>query len=189
MQADKNGKLNDEEYVAEIVKLAAKAGADAAIEHINQQKKREKKERVDRRLHNTKLLLRHYKSFKNHIENAVFEEIEDARDTLEEIEELMWEPSVTSDMIVESILKNLARTKIIVEHTERMINCYRDMCKSDPVHIRHFNVIYDMYISEHEYTPAEVAEKYHIDKRTIYKDVNAACKTLSMLLFGIDGIG
>ena len=29
---------------------------------------------------------------------------------------------------------------------------------------------------------------YFIDKRTVYKDIDAACKELSVLLFGIDSI-
>ena len=91
-------------------------------------------------------------------------------------------------MIVESIKRNFLRTKIIVEHTERMVACYRDMCKDNPVAKRRADIIYEKYIANENYTQAEIAEKHNIDTRTVYKDVTAACETLSMLLFGADGI-
>lgn len=180
---------NDE--LSEIIRIAAQEGANAAIKHISDEKRKEKRQRKDRRLYNTKLLIRNYRSFKKYVNNAVFYEDETQEDALEAIEELMWEPRVTSDMIVESIQRSMTRTKIIIEHIEHMIEVYSAICeqsKSD-VKIRRSNVLYDMYISDIPHSKAEIADTYFIDKRTVYKDVEAACKELSVLLFGIDSIG
>ena len=116
MQADEKRIITDEE-LTEIVK-AAKAGADAAMEHFRAEKLKEKRNRKDRRLHNTKLLIRHYRTFKEYVNNAVFEREESNEDALGAIEELMWEPRVTADMVVESIKRSAARTQIIINHID-----------------------------------------------------------------------
>lgn len=149
MQADEKRIITDEE-LTEIVKVAAKAGADAAMEHFKAEKLKEKRNRKDRRLHNTKLLIRHYRTFKEYVNNAVFESEESNEDALGAIEELMWEPRVTSDMIVESIKRSAARTQIIINHIDGMINVYQDMCQksNSEMKIRRSKVLYDMYISD-----------------------------------------
>ena len=132
------------------------------MEHFKAEKLKEKRNRKDRRLHNTKLLIRHYRTFKEYVNNAVFEREESNEDALGAIEELMWEPRVTADMVVESI--------------------------NSEMKIRRSKVLYDMYISDTVYSKEQIAEMYFIDKRTVYKDIDAACKELSVLLFGIDSI-
>ncbi len=49
------------------------------------------------------------------------------------IEELMWEPRVTADMVVESIKRSAARTQIIINHIDGMINVYQDMCEKSKI--------------------------------------------------------
>ena len=71
MQADEKRIITDEE-LTEIVKVAAKAGADAAMEHFKAEKLKEKRNRKDRRLLNTKLLIRPYRTFKVYVNNALF---------------------------------------------------------------------------------------------------------------------
>lgn len=189
MQAEEKRFITNDE-LAEIVKVAAKAGANAAIEHIKAEKIKEKRNRNDRRLHNTKLLIRHYRTFKEYVNNAVFENDESNEDALGAIEELMWEPRVTSDVVVESIKRSATRTQIIINHINGMIKVYQDMCRksNSEMKIRRSNVLYDMYISDKVYSNEQIAEMYFIDKRTVYKDIDAACKELSVLLFGIDSI-
>lgn len=186
-----DNKMFSKDELSEIIRIAAQEGANAAIKHISDEKRKEKRKRKDRRLYNTKLLIKHYRSFKEYVENAVFEEEEARDDALEAIEELMWEPRVTSDMVVESIQRSMTRTKIIIEHIERMIEVYRAICEKSgsDVKIRRCKVLYDMYISDTPLSKAEIADVYFIDKRTVYKDIEAACKELSVLLFGIDSIG
>ena len=56
----------------EIIKLAAQAGADAAIKEMTAEKQQAKKERKNRILRNTRILLENYRAFKAHSENAVY---------------------------------------------------------------------------------------------------------------------
>ena len=44
----------------QIIKLAAEAAVSAAMNYLAQQNQKEKKSRHDKRLRNTKLLLKHY---------------------------------------------------------------------------------------------------------------------------------
>ena len=57
----------------EIVKLAAVAGAKAAMETLEKERQRDRREMADRRLRNTKLLLRNYRMFCAHVDHAVYE--------------------------------------------------------------------------------------------------------------------
>ncbi|NDO18801.1 hypothetical protein FMM68_03920 [Lachnospiraceae bacterium MD329] len=191
MQAEEQNRLFSKQEVSEIVKIAAIEGANAAIKHLKTEQAKEKQKRKDRRLYNTKLLIKHYRSFKEYVNNAVFDEEESPEDAMYAIEELMWEPKVTSDMIIDSIKRSMTRTKIIIEHIDKMIEAYGSICeKSDSeVKKRRYEVLYKLYISNIIHTVDEMTEMYFIDKRTVYKDIDAACKELSVFFFGIDGIG
>lgn len=48
-------------------------------------------------------------------------------------------------------------------------------------------MIYALYLSDEPKTVQEIAEEEYINERTVYKDVKAACKRLTALIFGIDG--
>ena len=83
------------------------------------------------------------------------------------------------DLKVESIMKSAARTQIIMRHVNRMLDIYKAVCG---------NSLDEAEQRDRPLSPAAVAEMESIDKRTVYKDVDAACATLSALIFGIDGI-
>ena len=60
------------EQLDDIYKRAAEIGAKEAVKVYEQEKKKEQGKRADRRLRNTKLLLRNYHMLKEHAENSVF---------------------------------------------------------------------------------------------------------------------
>lgn len=172
----------------EIIKLAAEAGAMAAMETLEKERKKAQKSRYDRRLRNTKLLLRNYRMFKEHAENAVYE-IHQLEENAIDILDRMWEPD-SNDLYVESIKKSKARTKIIMTHIIDMLDLYESYClkSQKPEEHRRYRVIYNFYISELPITIREIAYNESIDERTVYKDIDSACEKLSGLIFGIDGI-
>jgi hypothetical protein len=174
---------------AEIIKLAAEAGAKAALEALEKEKKKAHKSRHDRRLRNTKLLLRNFRMFKEHTENAVFE-VSQLDENAIDILDMMWEYSNDSELFVESIKKSVARTKIIMTHVIDMLALYEAYCmkSTKPEDSRRYRVIDNLYISEQPMTVREIATMEGIDERTVYKDVDAACERLSALIFGIDGL-
>ena len=49
----------------EVIRIAAEAGAKAAMKKLEEERRKDMEERVDRRLHNTRLLLKNYRLFKS----------------------------------------------------------------------------------------------------------------------------
>ena len=174
--------------VEALVRLAAEAGAKAALETIEKEKQKERKSRHDRRLRNTKLLLRNFRMFKEHCRNAVFE-VSQLDENAIDILDLMWNRT-GSDNFVESIKKSAQRTAIIMQHITDMLGLYEAYCfrSGKPEDSRRYRVIDAMYIADEPLTPAQIAEHEDIDVRTVYKDVDAAAEKLSALIFGIDGL-
>lgn len=164
---------------AQIAEIAARV----ALEHLEKEKKKQQKIKRDWRLRNTKLLLKHYRSFVAH-----------CRDTEEELTLLqhaeVLEELYTENFTVESIKRSKQRTLTMLRFMERMMDEYERMCEESgqPEDIRRFKVIEMMYISEKKYKVEEIALNQKIEVRSVYRDVNDAIKILSVLVFGVDGI-
>lgn len=173
----------------EIIKLAAETGARVAMQALEKEKSKMKKSRYDRRLRNTKLLLRNYRMFKEHTKNAVFETT-DLDGNAIDILDTIYEYSGTDDLYVESIKRSVERTSIILTHVRDMIGLYESYCMNSlkPEDQRRYRVIESLYISNNPLTIKEVAIQESIDERTVYRDVDLACERLSALIFGIDGM-
>lgn len=172
----------------EIIRLAAEAGAKTAMETLEKERKKEALEMSDRRLRNTKLLLRNYRVFKAHAVNAVYE-AESEEDPLQIIQELMM-PGKSPNLFVESIKRSVARTVTIVRHIETMLHLYQVYCfqYGSEEDERRWRVIEGLYVGNQKISVAELAEREGVVERTIYKDIDVASERLSALIFGIDGI-
>ncbi len=171
-----------------LVRLAAEAGAKAAMETLEKERQRERKSRYDRRLRNTKLLLRNFRMFKEHCENAVFDAAQLDENAID-ILDLMWDRD-NADTMVESIKKSAQRTAIIMRHITDMLALYETYCfrSGKPEDARRYRVIESLYISDKPASVSKIAAREQIDERTVYKDVDAATEKLSALIFGIDGL-
>lgn len=169
----------------------AEIGAQAAIEAVENERRRYRRARYDRQLRNTKLLLQHYRSLNSHYANAVWEEDDsEDEDSFCDIMELMNSRSYDDEVFVDSIKQSSKKTRIIMRHVNKMLEEYETMCKesSRPDDLRHWRVIKALYLSPTRTAAMDVAEAERIDKRTVYKDVDAAVEDLTMLLFGVEGI-
>ena len=165
------------------VRLITETAVKTALDHLEKQKLEEDKKKYDRRLRNIKLLLRNYRSFVNHVED-----IKIAIDDLNEKLEL--DDLETDEFAVRSIKKSKERTLAIVKYINKMIEVYKFMCEQsgDIEDQRRYQVVYEMYISEKKLTAKEIAIGHSVHARTIYKDVDRACETLAVLVFGVDGV-
>lgn len=172
------------------------AGVKAATDRIEEERKRERKGRYDRRLHNTRLLLKNYRVLKHHALDAVHtgaraNEVisENAVDILDDLESMGFR-KVDDRLYIESIKRSQQRTRIIIEHIDEMLRFWRIDCEQSGKDeaIRRYRIIYDTYISDTPTPAEELAQREHIEKRTVYKDIKAAMRPLSALIFGIDGI-
>ena len=172
------------------------AGVKAATDRIEEERKKERKGRYDRRLHNTRLLLKNYRVLKHPALDAVHtgaraNEVisENAVDILDDLESMGFR-KVDDRLYIESIKRSQQRTRIIIEHIDEMLRYWRIDCEQSGREeaLRRYRIVVDTYISDDQMTAEELAQREHIEKRTVYKDIKAAMRPLSALIFGIDGI-
>lgn len=163
-----------------------------AIDKYKQEELDSAQARYDRRRASTKLLLKNYRSLKDHCENAVYDA--DAFDegggyTLSEILEIV-NSSYAANLKIETIRESAIRTKIIIDHIDTMISLYSLYCERSPKKedARRYRVIYGLYLSEVPRTRAELALEEYVDRSTIHRDVEEAMERLTALIFGIDGL-
>ena len=172
-------------------KIGAEVGATAAARAIERERKSYRKKQYDWKYQNTKLLLRNYRRLNTYYQNAVFStaDAEEADEDFEDIMRSMGRPA-DETVFVESIQKNYIKTRIIMTHVNKMLECYQIMCqrsnrKDDK---RHWRVLEGLYLAD-SYTTAEaIAQREHIDKRTVYKDIDVCVADLTALFFGVGGI-
>ncbi|MED4082034.1 hypothetical protein P4637_17555 [Halalkalibacterium halodurans] len=157
--------------------------AKAAIKEYEQQKQVEHKRRHDNRLRNIKLLLKNYRKFKKHYEEA-------KQDIPKLTEALELEDLSDSEFKIQSILANRKRTAAMVVYIDRMLEVYKDDCEraSSSAEKRRYQIIHELYLTDEKKSAEEVAKGHFLNKRTVYKEVDKACKDLSALMFGVDGV-
>ena len=80
------------EQLQRIYEQAAAIGAKEALKVFEQERKKEYNKRADKRLRNTKLLLRNYHMLKQHAENSVFGRTQMEESALDVLESMMSIP-------------------------------------------------------------------------------------------------
>lgn len=173
----------------EIYEKAAAIGAREAIRTFEMERKKEYTHRADKRLRNTKLLLRNYHMLKEHAENSVFGRTQMKESALDILESMM--SLYNDEMIIQSIKNSATRTAIIISHIETMFGLYHSYCDRSvnrEIDMRRYNVVWDMYIAEDALSAKAVADKYHISKESVYSDLRVGIERLTALLFGVDGL-
>lgn len=169
----------------------AEVGAKAAVKAVERERKAYRKRQYDWKYQNTKLLLRNYRRLNAYYENAIFsiEDAEEADESFEDIMRNMGRPA-DEEIFVESIQKNYLATRIIMTHVNKMLDCYQIMCERSNRQDdkRHWRVLEGLYLSENYTTAEQIAKQEHIDKRTVYKDIDVCAADLTALFFGVGGI-
>lgn len=178
----------DREELTAIAKEAAEIGARTALETMEEEKKKLHSKAADRRLHNTKLLLRNYRMLKDNCENSVFGKSqmeESAADILCSMMNLY-----DDEVIVDAIKRSATRTAIMVMHIDTMISLYQTYCvkSANNLDARRYEVIYDMYIAEETLSVKQIAKKQNMSRESVYIDIKIAIERLSALIFGVDGL-
>lgn len=174
--------------IQDMVSIAAEAGAKAAMDRIDEERRNMRKKSSDRRLRNTKLLMRNYRMLKENADNSVFgrsQMEESAADILTSMMNLY-----NDEVIVESIKRSASRTAIIVAHIETMLGLYEAYCEKslNPLDARRYEIMCDMYIAEKPMTVKEIAKKQKMSKENVYSDLKIAIEMLTSLIFGVDGL-
>lgn len=173
------------EFCDRVTEVAAKE----AIRIFEQEKKKEYNLRADRRLRNTKLLLRNYHMLKEHAENSVFGRTQMEESAIDILESMM--SVYDNEVIIESIKRSATRTAIIVSHIETMFGLYHAYCEksvNQEIDMRRYEVVWDMYMAEEPLKVKEIAKKQNMSKDNVYADLRVAIERLTALIFGVDGL-
>ncbi len=177
------------EQLKEIYEKAAAIGAKEALKTFEQEREKENSNRTDRRLRNTKLLLRNYHMLKEHAENSVFGRTQMEESAMDILESMM--SIYNNEVIIESIKRSATRTAVIVSHIETMFGLYAAYCdksQTRDIDMRRYEVIWDMYMAEDTLSVKEIAEKQNLSKDSVYADLRVATERLTALIFGVDGL-
>lgn len=174
------------EVLRQVSREAALIGAKTACQYMQESQDKADTEKHDRRLHNTRLLLSHYRDFKKHIKGAIYTYQEPDKEKV--IQELMSQKDDT--VAVESIKKSSKRTSIILQHIDHALEIFRQECQANgEASQRQYSELSDYYIEEGtRLNMTQLSDKYHVAKSTIHNDIRTSEEKLSVLFFGIDGL-
>lgn len=175
----------NEEIVAKVSAIAAGVAATATIVEYEKQKQKSTKQEQTKRLHNAKLLLKHYNTFK-----AFVDKIDDQvkasipEDILKEKNGIIQLLEFEKD-IVGSIKKNTQQTIVMVQQIDKALETLEYIYKKED-NERYYNVLKSRFIDGLKMSA--VAELYNLNERTVYKVIENASERLAILLFGVYGI-
>lgn len=177
------------EQLKNIYERAATIGAKEALKTFEQERKKEYSGRADRRLRNTKLLLRNFRMLKEHAERSVFGRTQMEESAMDILESMM---SIYNDeVIIQSIKNSATRTAIIVSHIETMFGLYYSYCDRSTnreIDLRRYNVVWDMYMAANPLSAKEIADKQNVSKESVYSDLRVGIERLTALIFGVEGL-
>lgn len=176
-------KTTNPKLIEHVSKIAAETAVMAVMDRLKKEKEEEHKSKNKRRLRNTKMLLRNYRAFKLHSMEISME--------IDELSELLDLDDLDTDTFaVESIRKSKERTLAMVKFVDQMLRVYKFICEESgkEEESRKYQSVYYLYISDNRKTAFDISECHNTDQRTVYRDVDEACKTLSALIFGVDSL-
>lgn len=175
-----------------IVRLASETAVESYRKELERQQEQDGKARRERHrrvVNSAKMLLKNYRRFKKMTVSSVYGKDTSTNETLVELLELMQGIYRSGELEVVSIKDRVARTELMIEHIDAMLEVYKKDCNRSPEGQRRYRVIYWMYLSEDESKTAEdIAEMENVVVRTVFRDIKTAYEELAVLFFGIDGV-
>lgn len=191
MEPENNARQLTPELEA-IVRLASETAVESYRKELERQQEQDgkaRRERHHRVVNSAKMLLKNYRRFKKMTVSSVYGKDTSTNETLVELLELMQGIYRSGELEVVSIKDRVARTELMIEHIDAMLDVYKKDCNRSPEGQRRYRVIYWMYLSEDESKTAEdIAEMENVVVRTVFRDIKTAYEELAVLFFGIDGV-
>lgn len=191
MEPENNARQLTPELEA-IVRLASETAVESYRKELERQQEQDgkaRRERHHRVVNSAKMLLKNYRRFKKMTVSSVYGKDTSTNETLVELLELMQGIYRSGELEVVSIKDRVARTELMIEHIDAMLEVYKKDCNRSPEGQRRYRVIYWMYLSEDESKTAEnIAEMENVVVRTVFRDIKTAYEELAVLFFGIDGV-
>ena len=163
------------------------------IEKLRDEEKKALKARHDKLVSTVKLLLNRYRFIVAFAENITselssFEDNSDLQAVLEDVYDGC--ESFLSGPSSENVRARAAKARTVSDHMCRMFECYRQSTERSgkTEEMRRYRVVKALFFDEMPLTVDEVAEREHIDLRTVYRDIDSAADRLAVFLFGVFGL-
>ncbi|KUF29974.1 hypothetical protein [Lysinibacillus sp. F5] len=168
---------------AKLIEEVTQIATLKAIEVFNAQKEEELQREKDKRLHNTKLLLKHYQEFKLYTDKT--RGANSSRLSADEKNILATITFGEREEIINSIKETTKRTVAMVEYIDKALETLEFMYKQEK-NERDYNILKKRYMES--WTIPKLSEFYHMHERSVYKVLDSVAERLSVLLFGIYGV-
>lgn len=146
------------------------------VDNLISRSDRGQKTESEKKLRNVKNLLQNYKLLENHL-NVSLPTLED------DVQLSKYELSLYS------LLGYRARSKEMMMFINKILDEYKRICIHGSYDTqRQYDVIKSLYLNDKTLTYTTLAEKYHVDEKTIRRDEKKAINKLSVMIFGVDSI-
>lgn len=172
---------------AETVNMITAIAAEYAVKKYREEQEAKRESLKDKRYRNTKLLLKKYRQLSDYQANAVYSTAQLLSDQANDVLSMLGVDN-EDRYEVGRIRDSVVVTKVIMEHVDTMLECYRQKCDASgkPEVRRRWRIIRDMYISPEQKPVQDIADAEHISVSMAYQDISIACDELSSLFFGLD---
>ena len=176
-----------EKLSKKVIKDITAVAAEIAIAKYQEEVNKHSVAFKDKRLHNTKLLIRKYGLLRDYTNNAIYDTAQICAEQNNDVLALIG-VDVGERHQVGSIRNNVIKTELIMEHIDTMLDCYKRRCQAStkPEVQRRWRTLKRMYLDAKPMDAQEVADLEHIGVSTVYFDIDTACEELSPLFFGLD---
>lgn len=178
-----------QEDVDYIVQVAASKGISAYRDEQRKQGQRYAREHDKGKM--TKKLLSSYRRLKKKIkEEKEFTDDEKIEFRWKFIEDLMGSPD-RSEVMAEKEAKSREKQRredlYNIFRIEQAVSLYEDECnKRGEYEVRRCRELKAMYIDDGFQTAEDIAKCENVSTRTVYDDIDKACKIVAVYLFGAD---
>lgn len=163
------------------LKLITETASREAIRAYKEDENKRNQEKHDRRLRNIKLLLKHYRALVLHCEKLEDDLIKFENTSIQDLDI----DDINLDSI-ESIKQSKTKSIAMMYFVRGKMEAYKRSCSKDE--LKYFRVLEMKYITPKKYTTREIAEREHIEERTVRRYLEKAISDLPVIFFGIDAI-
>lgn len=144
---------------------------------IKEYSKEQKSERKKKALHNTKLLLKNYRKIQQSIEEAVSE--------IKQLEQNYIVLDDSDELYIESIRRSKLKSLIVIAHIDKALELVKKEYKQKNCDDK-YNVFISCMLDGSTYE--EAAEEYDTSTQSISRWVTNITKSVSIQLFGVEGL-
>ncbi len=167
------------------IKLDPKEIIQMTVEAVREYDAKQKKSRHDRRLYNTRLLMKNYNALKEHCEKSVSDLNVIEINNISAIDVIDSLDNLDKGTYIESIKRSNTRTKIMIDHIDSMLSLFEIYCNKTNNN-RKYRVLTAYYLNDLE--TKDISMNENIDIRTCQRDLKFSIEKLSALIFGVDGL-